>query len=81
VTRLSHEDLRDMLDHLVESGLVESYPDFTAPVASLSDGMRRQEACSDLTSYVLLTLLCQPLLCGEFKVLEDVPTRCTPGWV
>lgn len=41
---LGNEDLRDALDHLVELGLVESFRDYTAPVASLSEGVRRQEA-------------------------------------
>jgi uncharacterized protein (TIGR02677 family) len=41
---LDHDDLHDTLDDLVELGLVESFRDYTAPVASLSDGVRRQEA-------------------------------------
>jgi hypothetical protein len=35
---LDHEELRGALDRLSGLGLVESFRDYTAPVASLSDG-------------------------------------------
>ncbi|MCE7011812.1 DUF2397 domain-containing protein [Kibdelosporangium philippinense] len=42
--RMSNEELRDILDHFVDAELVKPFKDYTAPVASLSDGTRRQEA-------------------------------------
>ncbi|PKW18706.1 uncharacterized protein (TIGR02677 family) [Saccharopolyspora spinosa] len=41
---LTTEDLRDVLDHLARSELVKVFRDYTAPVASLGEGVRRQEA-------------------------------------
>lgn len=41
---VTNEGVRDVLDQLVEWGLVEPFKDYTAAVTDLRDGIRRQEA-------------------------------------